>query len=55
MRNGNRISYEKAETAKNRLLELMDELYRDNAPQREIDQLDTIIAKLETWQNKYSR
>lgn len=55
MRNGYRIPYEKAETAKSRLLELLDELLRDNAPQREIEQLDTIIRKLEVWQNKYER
>ena len=55
MRNGNRISYENAETAKSRLLELMDELLHDNAPSKEIDQLETIIGKLEAWQNKYER
>ena len=54
MRNGNRISYEKAETAKARLMELLDELLRDNAPLKEVEQLDTIISKLENWQNKYS-
>ena len=54
MRNGNRIAYEKAETAKARLMELMDELLRDNAPLKEVEQLDTIISKLETWQNKYA-
>lgn len=54
MRNGHRVSYEKAETAKSRLLELMDELLRDNAPMKEIQQLDTIISKLESWQNKYA-
>lgn len=54
MRNGNRVPYEKAETAKSRLLELMDELLRDNAPMKEIQQLDTIISKLESWQNKYA-
>ena len=54
VRNENRIPYEKAETAKSRLIELMDELVRNNAKVREIDQLDTIIANLEVWQNKYS-
>lgn len=54
MRNGNRISYEKAETAKGKLMELMDELLRDNAPLKEIEQLDTIISKLETWQIKFA-
>lgn len=55
MRNGNRIPYEKAETAKSRLLELMDELLRDNAPIKEVEQLDTIIGKLEAWQIKFGR
>lgn len=55
MRHGNEISYEKAETAKARLMELMDEILRDNAPLKEIEQLDTIISKLEIWQIKYSR
>lgn len=55
MRNGHRIPYEKAETAKTRLIELMDELLRDNAPIKEVEQLDTIISKLETWQNKYDK
>lgn len=54
MRNGHRVPYEKAETTKSRLLELMDELLRDNAPMKEIQQLDTIISKLESWQNKYA-
>jgi hypothetical protein len=54
MRNGHRISYEKAETAKMKLMELMDELLRDNAPIKEVEQLDTIVSKLEVWQNKYS-
>lgn len=55
MRNGNRISYEKAETAKSRLMELLDELLLDNAPNNELSQLDTIIAKLEKWQQKYTK
>ena len=55
MRNGNRIPYEKAETAKARLIELMDELLRDNAPLKEVEQLDTIINKLELWQIKFSK
>ena len=55
MRNGNRVPYEKAETAKSRLLELMDELLRDNAPIKEVEQLDTIIGKLEAWQMKYAK
>ena len=55
MRNGHRIPYEKAENAKTRLIELMDELLRDNAPMKEVEQLDTIISKLENWQNKYDK
>lgn len=55
MRNGNRIPYEKAETAKSRLMELLDELLLDNAPNNELSQLDTIIAKLEKWQQKYAK
>lgn len=39
MRNGNNIPYEKAETAKTCLLELLDELLRDNATMKEIEQL----------------
>ena len=55
MRKGNQIQYEKAETAKSRLMELMDQLLRDNAPAKEIDQLDVVISKLENWQVKYSK
>lgn len=55
MRNGYRIPYEKAETAKSRLLELLDELLHDNAPMKEIEQLETIIGKLEAWQCKYAK
>ncbi len=55
MRNGYRIPYEKAESAKRLLMELLDEELLDNAPNRELNQLDTIISKLEIWQNKYDK
>ena len=55
MRNGNRIPYEKAETAKRLLMELIDVEMEDNAPIKEIQQLDTIISKLEIWQNRYDK
>lgn len=54
MRKGHRIPWEKAEKAKTILMELLDEEYFDNAPVREINQLETIIGKLEVWQNKYA-
>ena len=52
MRNGNRIPYEKAETAKRLLMELIDVEMEDNAPIKEIQQLDTIISKLEIGQTR---
>ena len=54
MKSEKRIPYEKADEAKSRLLELMDELMDDNAPHKEVEQLGTIIGKLEAWQIKYA-
>lgn len=54
MRSGERIPYEKAERAKTLLMELLSIEESDNAPKKEVDQLCTIIGKLEAWQNKYA-
>lgn len=49
------VRYEKAENAKQLLIRLLDEAMADNKSIKEIEQLDVIIRKLESWQNKYDK
>ena len=47
--------YEHAEKAKQILINLLQEVMDDNKTIKEIEQLETIIGKLEAWQIKYDK